>query len=320
MAHIIAAHLAGTVGQTVREHRRGRIQQQPWAFDRIARHTDDPGLLKDLVAILVGIQNPGDLARLVMLDLEHMATLAHFQIAGRFAIGDIGIGGGPFRAPFAALKAEPGLLAGCARAVLTRLDRHPAGMDLFIPKRLSSGLEHFEIVVAGQAGAVAGAGHAQLFLGQIIPRRHLIAINRPVEQIGPVDAAIGAQRLPFMRLKAQGCTRPMHGGAAHGLDDPGGQAGKVLGHAPVAAGGARVKPGQLAEAVPFVVQVILRQIAAPGLQRDNADALLRQFIGQHAATGPGADNHDHRVVVQIKWCCHDMAPYIQLMSSKPRSI
>ena len=115
----------------------------------------------------------------------------------------------------------------------------------------------------------------------------------------------------------------MGGGAAHGLDDPGWQAGKVLGHAPVAAGGAGIQPGQLAKAFPFIIDIILRQVAPARLERHDLDSLLRQLVGQRAATGPGPHDDDDGIVSQFVFCyvshCPS-SPYNQLMSLKPRSM
>jgi hypothetical protein len=48
----------------------------------------------------------------------------------------------------------------------------------------------------------------------------------------------------------------------------------------------------LAEAFPLVVDVVLGQVAPARFQRDDADALLGQFVGQHAAARAGADDDD----------------------------
>src|SRR5690606_23242474 len=92
------------------------------------------------------------------------------------------------------------------------------------------------------------------------------------------------------------------------LHDPGRQAGEVLGHPPVAARRAWIDPGELAEAFPLVVDVVLRQVAPARLQRDDADALLGKLVRNDPAAGAGPDDDDDRVVVQIEWCCHGPAP------------
>ena len=166
-------------------------------------------------------------------------------------------------------------------------------MDLLVAQCLGTLLEDEVVVVARQALTVAGAGHAQLGFGLFIPGRHLSPVNRPVQKVRPFNGPVGGQRFPFMVLKAQGSARPVGRGAAHSLDDPRRKAGKVLGHAPVAAGGAGIQPGQLAKAFPFVVDVILGQVAPPGLQRHDLDALLRQLVRKDAAPCPGADDDDH---------------------------
>ncbi len=261
VAHVVLADHARGIGEPVGEHRRGGIEQQARAFDRVAGDADDPRLLHLQIAVLVEILDAGHLAAVVMQDARDMGVIAHLEVAGRLAARDVGIGRRPLRAPFAALEAEAGLLAGHAVVVIGGVDRHVAGVDLLVAKRVGALFQHLEVVVAGQTRAAAGAGDAQLGLGLVVPGRHFGSVDRPVEQVRALDLAVGGQPLPFVVLKAQRGARPVDRGAADGLDDPGRQAGEVLGDAPVARGGARIEPGELAEAFPFVVDVILGQIA-----------------------------------------------------------
>ena len=65
-------------------------------------------------------------------------------------------------------------------------------------------------------------------------------------------------------------------------------------HAPDAGRGAHVGPGELGEALPFVVDEVLNLVAFAGLQDDDLDALLRELVCERAAAGPGTDDDDDR--------------------------
>ena len=193
-----------------------------------------------------------------MLDLDHHAVGAHFEIAGRFALWDFGVERRPFRAGLAALEAEADLLAGPAPVARLAVDRHSPGMDFLVAELLRAGLEHLEIVVAGQARNAVGARHAHLVLGLGVPRLHLGERDRPVQQVGAGYAAVGALDLELMLVEAQRSAGPVRGRAADRLDDPGRQVGEVLGDPPASGRRAHVLPGELGEAVPFVVDEVLR--------------------------------------------------------------
>ena len=66
--HVVAADLAGGVGEPVGELARFGQQQQPRRLDRVAGDADDARLLPLLLAILVEIDDAVDLAGRVMLD------------------------------------------------------------------------------------------------------------------------------------------------------------------------------------------------------------------------------------------------------------
>jgi hypothetical protein len=107
-----------------------------------------------------------------------------------------------------------------------------------------------------------------------------------------------------MILKAQRGTSPVGCRASDGLDDPCRQSREILGHTPIAGCGAWINPGKLAKAVPFVVYVILWQIAPTRRESDDFYAFLRQFVGQDATTSASADDHNNAIVVQFEFC-HD---------------
>ena len=175
-------------------------------------------------------------------------------------------------------------------------------MHVLVAELLRAGLQHLEIVVAGQAGNAVGAGHAHLVLGLGVPRLHLGERDRPVQQVGAGDVAVGALGLELVLVEAQRGAGPVRRRAADRLDDPGRQVGEVLGDAPAARRGAHVGPGELGEALPFVVDEVLDLDARAGFEDDDLDALLRELVAERAAAGAGADDHDHAVVIQIEFC------------------
>ena len=67
-----------------------------------------------IAPLCVGIDHAGHLAGRIVLDLDRHAVGAHLEIAGRLALGDLGVERRPFRAGLAALEAEADLLAGAA--------------------------------------------------------------------------------------------------------------------------------------------------------------------------------------------------------------
>ncbi|ESZ10363.1 hypothetical protein X735_28970 [Mesorhizobium sp. L2C085B000] len=75
---------------------------------------------------------------------------------------------------------------------------------------------------------------------------------------------------------------------------------KILRHPPVAGRRALVRPGELAEGTPLVIDEILVFVTRAGLEDDDIDAFLGEFVAERAAAGAGADDHDHAVVVEIK--------------------
>ena len=73
VAHVVPPDLARAVGEPVREHGGGRVQEKPRALDRIAGDTDDARALDMLIAVGIDIEHARDLAGIVMLDLQHLA-------------------------------------------------------------------------------------------------------------------------------------------------------------------------------------------------------------------------------------------------------
>src|SRR5690606_34222041 len=64
MPHVVLADLTGRVREAVGEHRRMRVQEQPRTLDRVAGNGDDARFLLVQLAVLVGIDDAGYLARL----------------------------------------------------------------------------------------------------------------------------------------------------------------------------------------------------------------------------------------------------------------
>lgn len=243
-----------------------------------------------------------------MVDLDRHGVRPDLEMACRLALGDLGVERRPFGAPFAALEAESGLLAGHAVVALDRVDRHVAGVAFLVAELVGAGLQHLEIVVARQSRPVIGAGDAHLGFGLGIVGLHLGQRDRPVEQVGAFQFAVGRKRLELVFLEAQRRSGPVGRRTADRLDDPGRQVRKILGHAPVAGGGALVLPGKLGERIPLVVDKILVFVTRAGFQDDDVDTLLGKFVAERAAAGARADDDDHAVVVQIKCCSHGFLP------------
>ena len=299
---------------------RRRIEQQAWALQRIAGDSDDARLLALHLAVLVGIDDPGRLARSVVLDFDDLAVGSDFELAGRLSLGDFGIERRPFGARFAALEAEADLLAGPAPVARLRIDRHAASVNFLVADFLGARFEHFEIVVARQAGDIVGAGHPHLVFGLGVVRLHLGQRDRPIQQIGAGDFAVMRSRLEFVFLEPQRGAGPMHRRTADGFDDPGGKIGEILVDAPRTGRRAHVLPSELDERVPFVVDEILDFVTRACFQDHGFDAFQRQFRAERAAAGARTDDDDYRIVVEIK-VCHDRISrrgQSHWMSLKPR--
>ena len=87
---------------------------------------------------------------------------------------------------------------------------------------------------------------------------------------------------------------------------------------PASRSGAHILPGQLGEAVPFVVDEILDLVPVAGLEDHDLDALLGELVAERSATRAGADDDDEPVVVEVEFC-HGVLPQLsQSMSLKPR--
>ncbi len=93
-------------------------------------------------------------------------------------------------------------------------------------------------------------------------------------------------------------------GSADRLDDPGRQIGEVLVHPPAAGGRSHVRPCELGEARPFVVDEIREVVTLAGFEHDDLDALLRKFVAERAAARARSHDDDDAVVVQIEFRCH----------------
>ena len=92
--------------------------------------------------------------------------------------------------------------------------------------------------------------------------------------------------------------------SADGLDDPGRQVGEVLVDPPAAGGRAHIRPGELGEAWPFVVDEIRELDAFARFQHDDFDALLRQLVAERSAARARPYDDDDAVVVLIEFRCH----------------
>ena len=88
MPHVVPANLAGGVREPVWKGRRGRVEQEPRAFDRIARDADDARFLHDVFAVLIGIQHAGRFAVGVVLNLQRvgLGRRSSLPVASAFGI------------------------------------------------------------------------------------------------------------------------------------------------------------------------------------------------------------------------------------------
>src|SRR5208282_2582 len=102
-----------------------------------------------------------------------------------------------------------------------------------------------------------------------------------------------------MLLETQRCARPMDGGSADGLADPGGKIWKVPGDSPGPGRGSLVQPGELVECEPFLVAKGRGRLALTSLEQNDLEALLAQLVGKRSSARTRADYHDDRVVIRV---------------------
>jgi hypothetical protein len=202
-------------------------------------------------------------------------------------------------------------------------------MHFLVAELLRAGFQHLEIVVAGQARDAVGAGDAHLVLGLGVPRLHFGERDRPIQEIGAGDAAIGALDLELVLVEAQRGAGPVRRRTADRLHDPCRKVRKIPGDAPASRCGAHVGPGELGKALPFIVDEVLQFDARAGLKDHDLDALLRKLVAERSAARAGAHDHDHAAVIQIEFCHVEFLPDCSLpvalqafgsqsMSAKPR--
>ena len=234
-----------------------------------------------------------------MLDLRDMTFRANLHVPGRLALRDFCVERRPFRPPLAALEAEAGLMAGDPAVAGNGVDRHPAGMTFLVTELVRASLEDLKIVAARQARPVACAGDAHLILGLGIIGLKVGESDRPIEKVGAGNMAVGRRLLELMLLKAERGARPVGRRSADGLDDPGRQIGEVLVNPPAAGGRAHIRPCELGEAWPFVVDEIREVQALARFQQDDFDAFLRQLVAKRAAARARPYDDDDAVVVLI---------------------
>jgi hypothetical protein len=277
-----------------------RVQQQARRLDRIAGHRDDARLLPLQFAVAVVVEHLLRLAARVGIDPHHVRLGAQLHMSGGLRARQLGVERGPLRARAAALKAEAALEAMRAIVAHHAVDRHVPGIALLVADLHRAGRHHLEVVIGRQARQTVGARHAQLLLRAVVVRVELFARERPVEQIGVLDIAIGGPRLELVRLDAQARAGPVRGRAADRLADPCGQIRKVFGDAPAARRGAFVEPRQQLERTPLVGREVGLRMQLARLQHDDVDTLLRQFVRKRAATRARSDDHDDLVVVVRK--------------------
>jgi hypothetical protein len=65
-----------------------------------------------------------------------------------------------------------------------------------------------------------------------------------------------------------------------------------------------VQPGELSERIPLVVDEGCRGFALAGFEQHDLDAFLAQLVRERTATGAGADDDHHGIVIEFE-LCHD---------------
>ena len=231
-----------------------------------------------------------------------MRLRAQLEIAGSVCLRQFGVQGRPFGAALAALEAEAELHAACATLARLAVDGHAAGVHFLIAEPGGAVVHHLEVVVARQARDAIGARDAHLVFGFGVIRLQLLERERPIQQIRSLEVAVERPGLKFMLLEAQRSAGPVRACTSNRLADPGREFRKILGNAPASGGRALVEPSQLAEGLPFIIDEAGIRLLAACFQHDDLDAFLAQLVGQRAAAGARTDDHDDRVIAEIKRC------------------
>ena len=205
-----------------------RQQQQPRCLDRVAGDADDPRLLALLLALRVPIYHAGDAPVGAVLDARRHALDAQIEITGGLGARDLGVQGAPFRARLAALHAKA-LLDAEAAAVRRRvIDGHVAGVDPLVAELLRGGVHDFEVVRGGQARIAVAARDDQAALGELVVALQLLVGDRPVDERGAGDVAVGAAGSYLPGPDPGSRAGPVHRRTADGLAIHDGQRGEVL--------------------------------------------------------------------------------------------
>ena len=203
-----------------------------------------------------------------------------------------------FGAVLVALEVEAVLDRRGAAVVGLGVRRVRAGRVLRVADPVGAVGEHGVVVVRGQRRAALDVGDAHLDLGLVVVRVHLGPRERPVEQVGAVEAAaVLRPRAELVVLEARAGAGPVGRRAADRLDRPRGEVREVLGDAPRAGRRAVVEPRHLGEGGPLVVDVVGAGQVRAGLEHDDAHALLAELVGDRAAAGARADDDDDVLVV-----------------------
>src|SRR5699024_5712529 len=108
-----------------------------------------------------------------------------------------------------------------------------------------------------QWGSTVDVGRAHRLLRSVVVRRHLFERDRPVEEVGSIDASVDTAGFELVVLEPRCRPRPVSRRATDGLDDPGWQVRKVAGDPPGSGRGPGIEPGHLVESLPLIVDVVL---------------------------------------------------------------
>ena len=149
MAHVVLADLAGTVGQSIREHTRAGSKVTLGfllSYQRLRQY------VHLLVTILIGINYASQHTFFVMLNLQDLSVRPHLKISSSLSFRNVAICRRPLRTKFTSLKTKASLLAISTTIPRLTIDGHPTRVNVFIPKVFCTSLKHLIVVISWQSG------------------------------------------------------------------------------------------------------------------------------------------------------------------------
>ena len=95
VAHVVAAHLTGGVGEAIGKHRAGAHKQQARCFDRVAGHRHHRGGLALQITLRIEVEHRVDAPLGIVGDLHDMTLRAQVEQSGRQRPGQLAHQGRP---------------------------------------------------------------------------------------------------------------------------------------------------------------------------------------------------------------------------------